>query len=487
MTAAVDKFEATVGGAVIKEKDLEKAALRVSAAAIPQERYNQKMRELAELVGRGKISLEQASQIAIKYQRELDKAGEAGRSAFGSQMASDLAGMVLGMGSVTAVVGAITGAFRDAEQAAQAAADAVLESLGAVGELQQLGKEGFAKGLAITRDLVSSGVVKPGNRSQAAEIASNIINAGLTDDQTNFVVNDLGKSNLVKPENLVAVSGNLKGLMTAFGETDIRDLGRRTLVAANKTKADLAITSREVMKFAALSSASGIGLDESLSAFVISQESAASPEAAAEMQKSFFSQVLRRQLGKGNLVDTLANITKQIPKGGTAFDVLGDANAVIGYQDLIRQQGRLQKETADIRGAPKDIFQTAGGLLDTDPVYRASRILSHAQGKETAASEKMTSVKETLFSAMQSELNAQGTLNNESAITRYQRNAIMGITDVAGTEANAFREELARSAVLGNRLSEELLQDMRDYLRDLSVDAKSTNSDQKSRAAARPE
>src|SRR5690606_25128781 len=103
-----------------------------------------------------------------------------------------------------------------------------------------------------------------------------------------------------------------------------------------------------VLKFGELAAAGGIDLNEAMAGYVASEKSAASPEAAAEMQKSFYSQVYRRQLSTGDLAGTLDKIKAAIPKGGTAFDVLGDANAVIGFEALMKDRPGLAQNLQDI-------------------------------------------------------------------------------------------------------------------------------------------
>jgi hypothetical protein len=488
----LEKDRAAAASQAAKEQEqLAAAALKIRESISPQEKLNRLTLELATHVKAGRLSIDEATTAHRKYRQELglavaagNEAAEATEDAFGSAATSQLLAYAAGIGSISAIVAAITGAFRDAETASQAAADSIFDALGAFVELQQLGREDFAKGAAISQRLVESGVVKPGNRTQATEIASNLINAEFTDKEIDFITNDLAK--IVNAENLTGVGGDLKKLSRSFGEGDIENLSDRVLAAANITQADLAQTSREVLKFSQLAASSGINTDQALAAFVVSEGLSASPEAAAEAQKSLFSQIKRRGLAGDDLFSTLDNIQKAIPKGGTAFDVLHDANAVIGFENLQGNRQRLREVEATIQAAGGSV--TAGGdLINQDPSLRAARLRARAEGKSSVATENASSEAENLFNAMRSELNARGAENNEWALTRWLRNKDLDAADAAGIEADAMRAELTQGFLTGSRVSPDLSAAMEDYLKRIEENTGETKQAVRSKVATRPE
>ena len=478
LNKALDATGKEAEGAVAPTKKLQEAAARLAAQADPQEKYNQKMKALVDAVKGGGLAIEKAETLAARYGKQLDSVGDKGKSAF-SGVASNLASMAAGMVSATAVVGAITQAFQKAEASAQNAADAIFDSLGAVGELGQLGPKGLNQALNIQRDLIQSGTVKPSNRAQAAEIAANMVNAGLNDDQVNLLVKDLGGAGgLVKAENMDSVGGNLKSLMTQFGEKDMRAVTAQVLVAANKTKADLAVTSNNVLKFGELAAASGIDLRESMAGYVASEKSAASPEAAAEMQKSFYSQVYRRQLSTGDLEGTLNKIQAAIPKGGTAFDVLGDANAVIGFEALMKDRAGLRADLSDIAAPPPGMIRDSAQLLaNVSPANRAAQLKARALGQLAVAEDDASSERELLFDAYRAELDTRGKARGEWAMTTYARNADLAAADKANIEADAFRAEITQTGLTGQRVSDDLLKAMKDYLGRIADDTEDTKKE----------
>lgn len=476
LNKALDATEKEAEGAAKSTKRLADEARRITEAVNPQEKYNRKMQELVGHAVAGRIKIDDVRAAAEKYGRELERAGDSGNRVFGNAGMAQLVSYAAGLGTVTAVVSALKEAFQQAESASQSAADAIFDSLGAFVELQQLGKEGFARGAAISQRLVANGTVKPTNRAQATDIASNLINAEFSDQDIDYIVEDLAK--IVKPENLTSVGGDLRKIQRQFGEGDLGSLSDRVLAAANITQADLAQTSREVLKFSSLAKNAVSGTNQALAAFVVSEGLSASPEGAAEAQKSFFSQVKRRRLGGGDLYATLDNIQSKIKPGGTAFDVLGDANAVTAFDDMQKNRDLLRDIEGRIAGA--DSVASRGDLIEDDPILNAARLRARAEGRSSVAEETSSAERESLFDAYVAELNQRGAERGEWAVTRWFRNKDLQAADTAGIEADAFRAEIMQTGLTGQRVSDELLAAMKDYLRRIE-------GNQRAAATTRPE
>lgn len=464
LTGAMEDYVEAAKGGVLNAKQLEGKARAIAEQAAPQEKYNRKMRELAELVAKGKLNMDQAAHAAARYQKELEKAGDAGKKAFSTV---DMLKYATGVASIGGAIGAITQAFEKAEASAQATADAILDSLGAVGEMQQLGPEGLATGLRIQRELIANGTVGPNQRAAAADIAANMVNAGLSEDEQRLLVNDLGGAGgLVKGENMSKVGGDLRSLMTQFKETDMRDVAARVMVAANKTKADLAATSNNVLKFGELAASSGIGLNEAMAGYVASEISSASPESAAEMQKSFYSQVFRRQLGKdGSLEATLDNITSQIKPGGTAFDVLGDANAVIGYQALMKDRAVLAQNIGDVSRPKAGMIKDSGALLaNADPVYAAAAAAKREEGAASIVEQKMLAERELLFEAVMSARKTKAIAEGGGGAGHWMLQTLNRLNDAVGNEEDTLRKEYMAYQQGDSSMSEETFKRIEAYL-----------------------
>jgi hypothetical protein len=464
-------------------KRLEEAAKRMAAQASPLEKYNQQMARLAELTARGGLATEHAHTQAIKYRAELDGVGKAGVSAFGPQFLS-MIGLAGGaVGAATAAVGFLRKSFEDTEQAAQKAADSVLNSLGSIGELQQLGPEGFKKGVAIARQLVRSGAVSSDNKSQAADIATDLINSGFNDQQLQFIVTELAAEKLVKPENLVGVGGNLRKLQRQFGVDDLSQVTASSLNAANATQANLSQTTREVVKFSTLASSSGLTLEEALAAFEVSEQRSASPEAAAENLKSLFSQVKRRGLASGDLQGTLANIQSKIKPGGNAFDVLGDANAVIGFEQLSGNLGQLTSREQEIAAAKF----ARSNLLSTDPTLQAATLRSRAEGALAQTQEDLTAERESLFDTLQSRRAAQRLRDGVGTFKSGAERASFGVVDFFEGEREQLEFAVEKGNVKEFGLTGEDVAAIRDYLRRSAEASEGTNNATRSKVTTLPE
>ena len=174
----------------------------------------------------------------------------------------------------------------------------------------------------------------------------------------------------------------------------------KILVAAGSTQANATQTVNEVLKFAGLANKAGVGDEQALAAFVATEQRSPSSEAAAEKLKSFFSQVNARQLSKGDIYGTLDNIEAQVnAAGGNAYKVLGDGNAVAGYQDLIQSRDVIRSQEADINNA-KGTVDSRRGIINTDPVLGSANARAREQGLYAADVEELESTRESLVDAI---------------------------------------------------------------------------------------
>lgn len=485
LTKAAEKYATEVKEGAKSAKQLEVAAKKIIEAVDPQIKLNRLYKELGDHVQAGRISIDQATAAGVKFRQELGLAAKAGkeveqsnRKAFDPKIFLPLLG---GLATVTGAVGLLKDAFGGVEQRAQEAADAVLASLGAAGELQQLGPEGFAKGTAIARQLVRSGAVSPQNKTQALDIATDLINAQFDDRELQFVANDLAASKLVKPENLRSVGGDLAKLQRTFGLQDLAQTTAQAQNAANKTQASLAETTKQVLQFATLASSVGVTFPESLAAFEAAESRAPSPEKAAENLKSFFSQVKRRGLFEGDLQGTLANIQSKIKPGKTAFDVLGDANAVIGFEDLLADIPSVTSREANIARAQ---FKRTK-LLGTDPVLGAANVASIEKGRLASDIEKFEAERESLFDAVRDAARARLVRSGADPAARLAFETQFGIADVLNQEERVFRGALEEGRRKPDFLAPETLEQIEKHLARIAENTTKTEGRSRSKVTTR--
>ncbi|MBA3483393.1 MAG: hypothetical protein H0T51_16410 [Pirellulales bacterium] len=477
LNKALDQTQKGAEGAVAPTKRLVDTAQRIKESIDPQEKYNRKMADLEKLVKSGALQIDHARVKASQYGTELDKVSKAGDGAFGSGMVASIASMAGGVLSATGVIAGMTAAFRDVEAAGQKAADSVLNALGSAGELQQLGPESFARGAANARTLRRLGVVS--DLSQGFDVAQNLENSGFSESELQFIVEKVAATRVVSAANLETTGGALAKFRNAFGAKEAGSLENvldKSLFVSTipGVQTGLTQTITESLKFADAFKKLGAGDEQTLAAFAGVERVSPSAENAAEVLKSFGSQVNARGLAKGDLFSTLANVEQLVKaQGGNASKVLGDQNAVFGYDRLIANRDFIREQVGNIERAGGTL-QGNAGLLGTDPNLAAANLRARAAGEAAHQDELFRAEKENLFDAYRSELDARGTQRGEWAPTRWLRNLDLGAADASDTEANAFRAEIQQTGLTGQRVSDELLASMKGYLERLANNSDDT-------------
>ncbi len=429
------EYNETLKGATLSAKALDLQAQRLVENADPQEKYNRKMRELKGHVDAGRISAEQFDKAIVKYSQDLERAGRSGDQAFGAKFVSQMGLAVGAIGGVAGALAIAKTAFGDVEQSAQAAADRTLNALGAVGELGQLGDDA-PRALRIARNLVGRDVTK--NMSQAANIASDMLNSGLNDQEIQFVVEGLAASKRVKPEGLATIAGDLAKTKRAFNEESLESVTGRMLEAAGRTGADFAQTVNETLKFSTMAVASGASLDEAAASFVISENNSASPAAASEYMKAFFSQVYKRDLAQGDLQGTLDSIKEKVGNRNP-FSVLGSTNAVVGYELLQGNRPELDRLEGVI-GRAKFV---GGNPVFDDPVVGAANVRSLEEGALQEIQDRHSD-KENLYDAVRAARRRRNERLGIGPLRRWAQEAADATDDMFGQEEFAFRSALRR-------------------------------------------
>lgn len=490
LTESVRKFKEGVSDATIKEKDLDRAAQRIAENANPQERYNRKMRELGELVGKSKLSMDNALLAAQKYGRELDRAGTAGRSAFGSEQLSSMASMAASYISIGAAVAAVTSSLREMEAEAQKSADSVFDALGSAGELQQISKNPaeFQANVAEARSLVRRGIVKPEEKGKSFDIVFDMLNAEFNRGERETLYRAAQERQI---KDVSQTGGRVRTVQDIFGKTDTGDVTQtmdKAFAIANHTLDNVDKTLEQIPNFASEARNLGIDYEHAGAAYVAIRKQSPNAEVAATREQAFLSAVDAKQLWKGSLEATVADIKRQTDAGATAKSILGNTRAIRGFRNLASSEGQAiyNQVLPEIEGA--EGVSARQRFLGTDPRLRAAKLRAEAEGRKAQTIEDLNAERESLLEAVRAEEDAGMAAQGERFYDRWLRKAAFSLGDVAGTDnlllAGAARYGRANPEGL---ISPETLAAIEDYLRRIATAAEATKEQQQGRAAARPE
>jgi hypothetical protein len=384
LKSAVDKVGDSLGTAAGEARKLELAAKRIVDANLsPQERYNQKLELMARAVKAGKLSMEDAEKTAGRLRKKLDEAGQAGEKTFGVQAVDRIAGYAAGLFGVQQVAQAVSSAFRDVEQRAQRAGDAIFGSLGAFGELQQVStsQADFNQLVGQARGLVGP-VFGAGQEGQAADLVFALRNAGYSQAEIGFITK-LGTSRQVRPENLQQTAEGLKKFQDIFGVSEagnIQGIGRKVFAAAGETQASFSQVAAASTLFGSEAKALGISDEEALAAFVAVEKQSPGVEEAATRLRSLFSQIIKKNLGKGTLSETLGSLGK---RGKSGIDLLGETRAAAGFNILtgVEGQGVFQQQLRNITAAQTSDIIESRRFLQGDRQLQSAQERAIAEGQ----------------------------------------------------------------------------------------------------------
>ena len=441
-------------------KGLEQQARRINEQADPQRRYNRQIDQLALLVKKGEVNLREANIVAAKYGQRLERAGRAGKEAFGQRVAGPLNSMIGRFASAAAVVGTITAALRDAEAQAQQTADSVFRSLDAFGELQQVSEnpEAFAKQVGFARSLVARGIVSPENRELAADIAFQLTSAGFTDSEKEILAS-AAEAKQIRSSGIVGFGGALRKAQGLFGGAEgisVADIADRILSTSAATQANATQTALASAQFASASQSLGFNGDASLAALVLVEEKAKNIDEAATQVANLFDAIDKGGLSKGTLAETVDFIQSRIESGEGAFDILGNKRAVKGFRAIASQRSLLQPEIDRIANSQGALGRQR--FIESDPILRSAALREAAQGRLASQTEAIAAEKENLFEVVAAERKAVrreelGTLG--AAILGYAER----LDDFLGREEASFV-----SALRGDSISPETRRVLEDYL-----------------------
>jgi hypothetical protein len=302
------------------------------------------------------------------------------------------------------------------------------------------GPAGFNKGVAIARDLVASGAVRPDDKATAANIASDLINAGFSDKDIGFITSDLAASKKVSAANLVGVGGNLAKLQRQFGESDLESTTARLLSAAAASKSHHNVAGDYEVR--------SVGGSE----WRQPQRSGGGVRGERETEciagsgcREFEVAVLTNLPPRARQWRPPRHARQHQSQGERrAFSILGDANAVSGYLQLTQGRAQLDAYEAQFGGAAFD----RTNLLATDPILRAAQLKSQAIGRGAATTEAGRSENELLLDTLYEEQRQAGEARGEWFPSRWLRSAQFGFADMFGME-EGFMASQGRKTISG--------------------------------------
>lgn len=378
-------------------KALERAAADiVRKNEGPQDRYNRKIKELAQHMNAGRLTTDEAAAAAARYRRELEGA----MSGRGLEAVKE---HIKTFASLAGGIGLVSKALQQIELDAQKAADAIFGSIGSAGQLQQL--PNYVGNLGFARSLITRGIVPAGQQEVANDITFNLSSAGFSPDEMAYLAN-VGEKKLVKPSGLADFGGALRKYQNIVGRADAGDLpliGNKLMIAAEVAQSDMVPVATAATQFMSGAKALGIPDEQSLAAYLAVEGQSPNAEIAATRLKSFYAQVDKKGLNQGSQAATLDFIQKEIDSGKSAYEVLGEENAVTGFRNIQQQRAfMIQSEQRLSRAGESDLVNIRGGQIMNDPAYAAGVWRQRAEGNLARIEEEKSAEIENLYAAARS-------------------------------------------------------------------------------------
>lgn len=472
LVKAVIKGEEAFEKVSKKADKLDKAAQQITRNNEgPQERYNRKIAELAELVNKGKLSFEQADIAARRYSKELEKAGDAGRTAFGPAALNNLKQFALGMVGIQQAAQLGLAAIRAMDQEIEQAAQRQMASRRGLGSLSQLAstaenpQQEMASLLREARAIRASGAAETDD--EAGNILFSLVSAGLTKEDRDFAV-ALKRSGVLS--DVGGASTSFAALQTALGAGEVgsfQDFMSKALAASAAAPAQ----ANEIPIAAARAggSAREMGLsDEFLfaSTALIAKQTGSASEAGT-LLAGFLKGVEKSGLDvKGKTGLEIVEMLSALPADKQGIGgVLGESQeAISGFRVLRDNLGALTALQGSIeRGQASGLAAAAVGLPSGDAALAAAQARAGAEGRYDRALDPYAIEKNLLEAAFR-----------ERAATRLESGSMFAASDIfiedmqkrafgwIPAERRAMLEGMANDGSIRN---EQLLREIRDYLR----------------------
>lgn len=459
--AAHERNKTAVKGINAEFRQQEQAQRRASsevdriarANETAQERYNRKLKE-------AQVLLKDNPQLLGKEQQrlraELDKTekktGLLGDRFSAAFSVAKVTGIIGGFVSLGKVIQEASRYFTELEQNAQAAADRSLQSTGAGGELAQLfaTPQEYQSALAEGRGLVSRGIFKPEEESQALDYVFALRSAGYTEEDRAFLA-EIGEKRHIRPGGLRTAAASLKKQQTIFGGPEatgsLRDVYNKVIAASSETQSNVSQLSEASLQFGQSGTALGIPHTQQLAALVTVEGVAKDVGIASTQLDSLFSAVDKKGLkARGSIGAILDEIAGIEAAGGNLFELLGRKEAVKGYRALRQNRAAFEQRSGRITAAPQaDILSTQLGFIESDLELASALRREEAEGKLARGRAERTSSVENLFEAWRKE-SAERDEAKGHDVQAFLNRRVAQWWDWTGQESQA----LARAAVSGD-------------------------------------
>lgn len=457
LNAAYKQTTGELGKTALAAKQLQREAAKIVRDNMgPQDRYNQSVKRLAELVKAGALSFDQAEIAAKRYRTTLDRA-------VGSSALQMLKTHVNDFTSLAGAIALVGKSLRDMEADAQAAADAVFNAVGSAGQLQQLAD--FPGGVAYARQLIRQGVVPATNQSQAFDIAYDLGSANFTRGEMQYIA-EIGAQKRVKPEGLVSFGGALKKYIGTFGEQEagsLRQVGSKIFEAAAIAQADAVKVALAATRFGSGSQSLGMSDEEAMAAFLAIEKQAPNPEQASTRLEALLAQIDKRGLKKGTFRQTIDSILQRVERGENPYAILGEANAVQGFRNIAKEGAFIQQTEQRLQRAnARDVVAGAAPIMQ-DPALAASVIRQQAEGRLAAIQESRDAVRENLFDAVVAERKARLQEQGSYVGAGQMEMLVARVIDFLGLEDLALRGEMVQERLGRGSFSPELTKQLEAY------------------------
>ena len=438
-------------GAEQTEKKLtkaERAARRLAEQADPTKKHARQMRELAVAVNQGGLEMRHAETHAIRYQKRLEGAGQAGKQSFGPQALSQLMSYAGGFISVGAAVGTATKFLADMEAQAEAAKNRIHESLDALGQLQQL--ENFNQNKKFVDELVSRGAVS--NKQQGAELAFAFDSSGLTKQDKDFFAYKVLRERFISPSEGAETVSTVKKAQDAFGYATFEEAFVKLVQASGGTAANIPKISENAPKFGFAFRQLGFQGDAGLAALELAEKASPNAEIAATNLNSLIVQLEKEGLAKGTFLETINAINKRV-EGGEALTTIikeGKARNAFRFFDEASEQAAFNESKGGISTAlERGVFVNRVGGLRADPRTGAALLAEEAKNSREVQLEQLDARKEALFDTFYNR-NAIATRRRYGELGEWLGYFAAGIDDGLQTEAQYIYSSLFNETIRGD-------------------------------------
>jgi hypothetical protein len=492
---AIEATEKSAEGAVVPTKKLEEAAKRLAQQADPQLRYNEQMRKLAEAVKGGGLEISKAETLAERYHNALKRTASAGDEAFGAGMVRNIGQMAMAITGITGGLDLAIDAMRNFREEQKKAADDAVRARAGIGQLSQLAASD-ANPQAAFKSLVgeADAALRTGaaaDRNEAASLIFDLAAAGIDKPDRDFAVRMRSTGTLT---NVGGLASAYDALRTAMGEKEVgtfEQFASKALAAGAASPGS--VEALPVALARAGSSARALGIsDESVFAAggVLAKE-AGSPSEGGTKLAALLSGIQRSGIDVSGM--NFSQMIDRISTENTGFGGVFKDNqeAISAFRTISANKGAFSDLEQNVFAAQNQgLADQAIGLPNLDPSQRAANMRARAEGGLSFINDQNLSRGENLRQAALADWSARMRREQPGLGTEWAIATERFATNIPGLGSADNHLRMAASAAPGSAgaiENEELLREIRDYLKDISLNTADTQQTLKSGVTTRQE